>query len=109
MVASGVDFLTGMTADGDELLVGLLFGSGEEGFVAAGELAGLGAGVADFSVVTETLGSVVSVFREADASGEASGAGLESSWAKANGAAARTTAARVRIVNFICFPPKVIL
>jgi hypothetical protein len=72
-----------MSADGDELLVGLLFGSGDEDLAGAGELEGLGlgAGVADFSVVTETLGSEVevSLFLEADASGEASGAGLESS------------------------------
>jgi hypothetical protein len=83
MVASGVDFLAGMSADGDELLVGLLLGSGEDDLVAAGELEGFGfgAGVADFSVVTDTLGSdgEVSVFREADASGDASGAGLDSS------------------------------
>jgi hypothetical protein len=75
--------LTGMSADGDELFVGLLFGSGEDDLVAAGELEGLGlgAGVADFSVVTDTLGSEEegSVFREADASGDASGAGLDSS------------------------------
>ena len=109
MVASVVDFLTGMSAEGDELLVGLglLFGSGEGDFVAAGELEGLGfgAGVGDFfSVVTETLGSEVedSVFRETDASGELSGAGLDSSWAGANGAPAiRNTAERVRMVSFI--------
>jgi hypothetical protein len=69
-----------MSADGDELLDGLLFGSGEEDLGAAGELEGfgLGAGVADFSVVTDTLGSEleVSISREA---GDASGAGLDSS------------------------------
>jgi hypothetical protein len=84
MVASGVDFLTGIAAEGEALLVGLLFGSGEEALVAAGELEGFGAGVDFFSVVTDTLGSVVSDFRETDASGEASGAGMDSSWARAS-------------------------
>src|ERR1051326_8930368 len=83
IVASVLDFLTGMSAVGDALLVGLLFGSGEGDLVAAGELdaLGFGAGVADFlSVVTETLGSEEeSFFRKTDASGEASGAGLDSS------------------------------
>jgi hypothetical protein len=100
--------LTGISAVGDALLVGLLFGSGEGDLAGAGELEGLGfgAGVADFfSVVTETLGSEEveeSFFRETDASGEASGAGLESSWARANEAPPIITATRVRMVNFIC-------
>ena len=105
MVASGVDFFTGMDAAGDELLagLGLLLGSGEEDLGAAGELTDFGAGVADFSVVTETLGSEgeVSVFSEADASGDA--AGVDSSWARANGAPAITTAVMARRANFICF------
>ena len=105
MVASVVDFLTGKSADGDELLLGLVFGSGEGDLAAAGELEslGFGAGVDDFlSVVTETLGSVASVFREADGSGEASGAGLDSSWARTNGAlAVRNAAKRVRMVSFM--------
>jgi hypothetical protein len=74
--------------------------------VAAGGLDGLGEVVADFSVVTETLGSEVelSVCFDAVASGEASGAGVDSSsWARANGATAITTATKAKVDNFIGF------
>lgn len=80
-VASGVDFFVGMTAavellfaTGELLLVAageLLFAAGELLLVAAGELLFSGAG--DFSVVTDTLGSMAG---DSDFSGAvASGAG----------------------------------
>ena len=102
MVASGVDFFTGMTAAGDgdfvDGSVGLLFADGEDDLVASGEALTVGDGDADLSVVTETLGS------EAVASGLGAGVGLNSvSWARANGAAATTSAVTARILIFICF------
>lgn len=102
MVASGVDFFTGMTAAGDgdfvDVSVGLLFGAGEEDLVASGELLAVGDGEADFSVVTDTLGS------EAVASGVGAGVGLVSvSWASATGVAATTSTVMARSVIFIWF------
>jgi hypothetical protein len=97
-----VDFFTGMTAAGDgefvEVSAGLLFGAGEEDLVASGELFAVGDGEADFSVVTDTLGS------EAVASGVGAGVGLDSvSWASAKGAVAITSVVMARSVIFIWF------
>jgi hypothetical protein len=105
IVASGVDFFVGITADGDELVLGVagslgvLLAAGDEDFVGEGDASGFsdfGAGEAVFSVVTETLGS------EAVASGEAAGDGL-SSWASANGVAAAKRAVMATSVIFIWF------
>ncbi len=83
--------------------VELLFAEGDDFFVAAGEVLRLGAGEAVFSVVTDTLGSVVSVFSGVVASGDDAGAGLDvSSWASAKGAAARMSAVMAATVIFIC-------
>jgi hypothetical protein len=102
MVASGVDFFTGMTAVGGgdfvDVSVGLLFGAGEEDLVASGELVAVGDGEADFSVVIDTLGS------EAVASGVGAGVGLDSvSWASARGAVATASAVMARSAIFIWF------
>lgn len=117
-VASGVDFLVGITAEvGADLVVGageVVFAA-DEGFEdlagellvsAAGELRFSGAG--DLSVVTETLGSVVGggdcsggVISGAAASGVDAGVSV-SSWAQAKGAVATTNAVRARMVIFIC-------
>jgi hypothetical protein len=80
-VASGLIFFVGPTGAGDaEVLAGveadLLFVVEEEDFVAAGELFVLGGGVADFSVVIETVGSD---FSGGVASGTVAGVGLVSS------------------------------
>jgi hypothetical protein len=76
IVASGVDFFAGITAAGDELVLGVALGlvllaAGDEDLVGDGEVSAFGAGEV-FSVVTETLVS------EAVASGEAAGDGLYS-------------------------------
>jgi hypothetical protein len=90
--------LVGITAAGDELLLGLAVGldfaaAGEEDLVGEAEALGFGDGEADFSVVTETVGS----------EGLVSGFGEEvTSWVRASGAAA-TRAARQRTVIFIGF------
>jgi hypothetical protein len=104
IVASGVDFLVGITAAGDELVLGVALGlvlvaAGEEDLVGEGDASDFGAGVAVASVVTETLGSC---FSEAVASGEAAGDGL-SSWARANGVARAKSAVMATIVIFIWF------
>jgi hypothetical protein len=86
-VSSALIFFIGATGAGEDVVfvdveVELLFAAGEEAFVgAAGELLLLGAGVADFSVVTDTLGSVAgdSDFSGGVASGVAAGVGLVSS------------------------------
>ncbi len=84
--------------------MGLLFAEGGGFFVAAGDVLTFGAGEAVFSVVTDTLGSVVSVFSGVVASGDEAGVGLDvSSWASAKGAAARTSAVMAAIVIFILF------
>ena len=98
MVASGLDFLTGITAAGEELLLGVALGldfvaAGEEDLLGEAVVSGFGDGEAVFSVVTDTVGS------EGVVSG--SGVGL-SSWANARGAAARR-AVRQRTVIFIGF------
>jgi hypothetical protein len=98
IVASGVDFFSGITAAGDELGLGvalglLLVAAGDEDLLGEGEVPDLGAGEV-FSVVTETLGS------EAVASGEAAGDGL-SSWAMANGVAAVKRAVMATSMIFI--------
>src|SRR2546423_12783244 len=89
MVASGVDFLAGITAAGDELAVvvgaSLFFAAGDDDLVGEADASDLGAGDALFSVATETVGSLL--FSTAVDCGEAAGDGL-SSWAKANGVAA---------------------
>jgi hypothetical protein len=82
----------------------LLFAAdGEALGVAAGELLLVGAGVADFSVATDTVGSVGldSGLAGADTSGVATGAGLVSSCAQATGAAVTNNAVRARIAGFI--------
>jgi hypothetical protein len=104
IVASGVDFFVGITAAGDELVLGvalglLLVAAGEEDLVGEAEASDFGAGDAVFSVVTETLGSC---FSEAVASGDAAGDGL-SSWPRANGVAAAKSAVMATIVIFIWF------
>jgi hypothetical protein len=98
IVASGVDFFSGITAAGDELGLGvalglLLVAAGDEDLLGEGEVPDLGAGEV-FSVVTETLGS------EAVASGEAAGDGL-SSWARASGVAAVKRAVMATSMIFI--------
>ena len=103
IVASGVDFLAGITAEGDELVLGVALGllfvaAGEEDLLGDGELSDFGVGETVFSVVTETLVS------GAVASGDAAGDGLDvSSWAKANGVAAAKRAVTAMIVIFIWF------
>jgi hypothetical protein len=101
MVASGLDFFTGMTAAGDELVLGaalalgLDFGAaGEEDLLGEGEAFGFGEGDVVFSVVIDTEGSDELV---SGGAGEAL-----SSWAKASGAAANRTA-RQKTVIFIGF------
>ena len=107
-MASGLDFLGGMTAAEVPLAGGAsepLFGEGGADFTAAaGELADFGAGDAVFSVVTDTLGSEDegSAFSGGVISGEADGLGLDSStWARANGAEAIRRAVKARMVLFI--------
>src|SRR5437763_12769011 len=106
-VASGVDFFTGMTAaevSFDGVGLALLFSAGDDFGEADGEALGFGEGEAVFSVVTETLvseGDAVG-FSDAVASGEAAGEGLDSSWARAKGTAAKTRAVRTSIIVFIC-------
>src|SRR5882724_7327358 len=100
IVASGVDFLAGITAAADGLLsgvaLGLLFAEGDDDFVGEADAAGFGVGETVFSVVTETLGSPL--FSDAVAVGD----GL-SSWANANGTAAANRAVTARTAIFICF------
>ena len=94
MVASGVDFFVGISAAGEELLLGvaLALAAGDEDLVGEGELFGFGVGEAVFSVVTETLGS-----EGFSAAGEAL-----SSWATAIGTAAVDKAAiRAKSASFI--------
>jgi len=102
IVASGVDFLLGITAADEGLVVGdslgLLLAAGDEDFVGEGDAVGFGEGGAVFSVVTETVGSSDALFSAGDAAGE----GLFS-WANANGAAAAKSAVRARTVIFIWF------
>jgi len=88
--AGDAEVLAGVEAD-------LLFVVEEEDFVAAGVLLVLGAGVADFSVVIETLGSD---FSGGVASGTAAGVGLVSSCAHASGAKLTKRAARAMTVVF---------
>ena len=100
-MASGVDFFVGMTADGGADFVGLgdvdFLGPAGALLLAAGVLLFSGAVGADFSVDTETLGSVAGVSETSGA-----GAGVEaSSCAQASGAAARTNTVRARMVIFI--------
>jgi hypothetical protein len=86
--------------DGDLVIVssGLLFAAGDGDLVASGERLAAGDGEADFSVVTDTLGS------EAVASGVGAGVELDSvSWANAKEAAAITSAVTAKICLFICF------
>jgi hypothetical protein len=95
--------LTGITAVGDELALGVALEldfveAGEEAFVGEAEACGFGEGDIVFSVVTETEGSDGLV--GAVASGGA-GEAL-SSWARVSGAAAKRTA-RQRTVIFIGF------
>src|SRR5213075_2025166 len=100
IVASGVDFLAGITAAADGLLagvaLGLLLAEGDDDFVGEVDGAGFGVGEMVFSVVTETLGSPL--FSDAVAAGD----GL-SSWANANGTAAAHRAVTARTAIFICF------
>ncbi|HMG06421.1 MAG TPA: hypothetical protein VK581_13260 [Chthoniobacterales bacterium] len=108
-MASGLIFFVDAAGEGDATaLVGagveVLFVVGEEVFFGAlGELLLLGAGVADFSVVTETLGSVAgdSDFSGRLASGVAAGVGLVSSWAHAIGAETAKSPIRARMAVFI--------
>src|SRR4051812_4065136 len=98
MVASALDFLTGITAAAGELLLGLGLGldfaaAGEEDLVGEAEGLGFGVGEAVFSVVTDTVGS----------DGVVSGSGEEvTSWVRASGAVVNR-AARQRTVIFIGF------
>ena len=92
---------TGMTAAGDELVLGAVlalgldFGAaGEEDLLGEGEAFGFGEGDAVFSVVIDTEGSDELV---SGGAGEAL-----SSWARVNGAAANRTA-KQRTVIFIGF------
>jgi hypothetical protein len=101
IVASGVDFLVGITA---ALVLGVALGlvllaAGEEDFVGEADASDFGAGVAVASVVTETLGSC---FSEVAASGEVAGDGL-SSWARTNGVAKAKSAVMATIMIFIWF------
>ena len=111
-VASGVDFLVGITAVDGAFVVAaageLAFAgavdftdaAGELLLLAAGELLFTGSGV--FSVVTDTLGSFAEEEEVSGAAASGVGAGVSvSSWAKASGAAAKTNAVRARMVNFI--------
>ena len=110
IVASGVDFFVGNTAAEDGLIpgdglvpgvaLGLLLAEGDDDFAGEADDFGFGVGETVFSVVTETLGSVL--FSDAVSSGEAAGEGL-SSWAIANGAAAANRAVRARTAIFIWF------
>lgn len=81
-VASAVDFFVGMTAAGDaDFVAAAVVFAGEEAFVGlAGELLFSAAGDADFSVVTDTLGSVAgdSDFSGAVASGVGAGIAVSS-------------------------------
>ena len=83
MVASGVDFFVGMSAAEAGLVLGVGFVvAGEDVFVGEAEAFGVGD---VFSVVTETLGSVllVSALSGIVTSGESAGDGLAvSSWAR---------------------------
>jgi hypothetical protein len=102
IVASGVDFFAGITAAGDDFVVGVALGlvleaAGVDDLLGVGEVAGLGV-EALFSVVTETLGS------EVVASGTEAGDGL-SSWASANGVAAAKRAVIATSLIFIWFSP----
>lgn len=104
IVASGVDFLEGITAAGDELAAGAALGllfvaSGDEDLLGEGEVCGFGVGDEVFSVVTETLGSEVLLSRDAAGDGLA-----VSSWAAAKGTAAAKRAAIATMVIFICSP-----
>lgn len=109
-VASGVDFLVGMTEAGGAFFIGAgeLVLAGAEAFEgAAGELllvvAGLGSsGAGVLSVGTDTLGSVAEEDEASGATASGFGAGASaSSWARAHGAAVKTQAVRTRIVIFI--------
>src|SRR2546430_8166121 len=99
IVASGVDFLAGITAAADGLpagvALGLLLAEGDDDFVGEADDAGFGVGETVFSVVTETLGSPL--FSDAVAAGD----GL-SSWANAKGTAAANRAVTARTAIFIC-------
>jgi hypothetical protein len=75
--------------------LGLLFAVGDEDLVGEAEVAGFGVGDTVFSVVTDTVGSLLF---SGDAAGEAA-----SSWAIANGAAAAQIRVRARTVIFIRF------
>ena len=104
IVASGVDFLVGITAVVVEVVLGVTLGLvlgavGEEDLVGEGDASDFGGGVAVASVGTETLGSR---FSEAVASGEEEGDAL-SSWARANGVARAKSAVMATIVIFIWF------
>jgi hypothetical protein len=95
-----VDFLVGIADDGEELVsgvaLGVVFAAGEEDLVGDADALGFGVGDTVFSVVTETVGSVLF-------SGAAAGDGL-SSWPKVNGtAAAVNNTAKARTVIFILF------
>src|SRR5881394_2799732 len=96
MVASAVDFFAGIDADDDGLAVadsvGLLLAAGDEDFVGEAEAVGFGVGDTVFSVVTETVGSLL--FSAGDAL---------SSWANASGAAAAKSRLRAKTVIFIRF------
>src|SRR5438045_9110426 len=106
IVASGVDFFVGNTAAEDGLIpgdglvpgvaLGLLLAEGDDDFVGEADAFGLGVGETVFSVVTETLGSLV--FSDAVSAGD----GL-SSWANANGTAAANRAVTARTAIFIRF------
>ena len=78
IVASGLDFLVGMTAAGEALAAGVAEGAlllVEGALVAAGELSARGVGEAVFSVVTDTLGAD----SFCDALGDVAGVGVEES------------------------------
>src|SRR5437868_13933350 len=102
IVASGVDFLLGITAADEGLVVGdslgLLLAAGDEDFAGEGDAVGFGESGAVFSVVTEAVGSSDGLFSVGVAAGE----GL-CSWANANGAAAGKSAVGVRVVSLIRF------
>lgn len=99
IVASGVPFLLGITAAGEELVDGaslaVLFADGDEDFFGDADASAFGLGDAVFSVATETVVSAVV------ASGDAAGDGL-SSWATANKAPANSVV-RAKTVIFIWF------
>jgi hypothetical protein len=105
IVASGVDFFAGISAAGDELLLGVALGlvlaAGDEDLLGEGEVSAFvaGAGEALFSVATETVGS--EGFSAAVASGDGAG-GVLSSWARAiEAAAVKRAAVTARTVSFI--------